>query len=157
MRTSQIPEKTSEETTEFVIATVQGAEGERKLRRVLPGEIGAVGPQGPSGGNASVTALSFGSGTVNLDFSDDLWHTLEISGTVTFTTSNLTAGKLKRIFCTVVGVPPYDVNPPAGWIKIAQTPSGGGEIASSDPFVIELISWGTADATVTYRLDKKVL
>jgi hypothetical protein len=91
-----------------------------------------------------------------LDFSDDLWHTLEISGTITFTTTNLTAGKLKRIFCTVTGSPPYDINTP-GWLKVAQTPYGGGEVDGLNSFIIELISWGTTDAEVTYKLDRKVL
>lgn len=49
MRTSQIPVKTGEETTEYVIGTIAGEDGERKLRRLALDEVGATGPQGEQG------------------------------------------------------------------------------------------------------------
>lgn len=193
MRTSQIPVKTSDETTRYIIGTITGEDGERKLRRIAPEEVGGTGPQGPAGatgpagpqgeagpqgdpgaagpqgdpgaagsqgpagGANSVTPLVFDVGGVNLDFSSDDWFTLEISGNLTLTATNLTPGKVKRIYCTVTGSPPYSIFLPVGWTKLRNAPFGGSEIEDLFQFVLEITSFGSTDSLVTFSMDKKVV
>ncbi len=49
MKTSQFPIKAEDETVEYVVGTIAGPDGEKKLRRVPLDEVGSTGPAGPQG------------------------------------------------------------------------------------------------------------
>jgi len=49
MKTSQFPIKAEDETVEYVVGTIAGPDGEKKLRRIPLDEVGSTGPAGPEG------------------------------------------------------------------------------------------------------------
>lgn len=95
---------------------------------------------------SSVTSLSYAS-TVNLDFSLSTntisWQTVSLTGNVTFTTSNLGAGR--KVFLEIItDTSPRTLAFPA-WIGVgAALPSSQ---AASKTAVMEISSWSTTDAT----------
>ena len=93
-------------------------------------------------------ALTY-SGTTNLDFLDRARRILALTGDITFTTSNLVAGRSLELRIAADGTPRNFTFP--AWVFVgAAAPAS---IAASKKGLLRLVSWGTTDADVTATWD----
>jgi hypothetical protein len=89
-------------------------------------------------------------GTVDLDFAEEgQKEHATITGAITFTTSNLKAGRRVTVKGTADGSGPYNFTFPGGWVFVGS--AAPASLAASKTFLLELFSYGTTDADVVAR------
>ena len=94
---------------------------------------------------ATPTVLLPTTGAIVLDFAAGTRRTLDLSGNVTATTANLTAGALLQLRITNNTATAYALTPPASW----RTPAGTSfSIPAGKVLRVALESFGTTDASV---------
>lgn len=163
IRTSDIPfQATSTSPNDTIIALVEVEPATFRLRRLPKSDIGIPGPTGSQGGagaagatgatgatgpqgpNFTHSTLAY-SATTNLDFDGDDYRTLELTGNVTFTTSNRAAPKALTIRVIADGST-RTFTFPAGWIFVgAAAPAS---IAANKEAILSITCFGTTDATI---------
>ena len=115
--------------------------------------VGPVGPTGPQATEDSPTTLTYAA-TVNLDMGvlAGKMATLVLAGPVTFTTSNLEAGREVsiRIICDSTS---REFTFPS-WIFTQSPATGPSTIAAGKTAILSVRFWGTsnADATAVYTV-----
>lgn len=97
-----------------------------------------------AGADDTVTTLDYASSVV-LDFAGSAFQTVTLTGNITFTTSNLAAGRSKTIRIIGDGSS-RSLAFPAGWIFVgAAAPTA---LAASKVAILTMTSFGTANANV---------
>lgn len=97
-----------------------------------------------TGADAVATTLTYGA-SVELDFAGAAFQTVTLAGDITFTTSNLAAGRSKTIRIIGDGSS-RTLAFPVGWIFVgAAAPTS---LAANKVAVLTMTSFGTADANV---------
>lgn len=91
-----------------------------------------------------ISALSYGSGTVTLDFTSNNLQTLALTGNLTLNTSNLASGRAKQVLITADSSARTLTFP--SWIWLGSTAPAS--IAASKTALLTLISTSTTDGAV---------
>lgn len=116
--------------------------GTERLRIDSSGKVDASGEVEAKNVTVDVNTLSTASGTQNLDFTSEGYLTHAITGNITYTASNYSAGRSLSIRITCDGTQ-RNLTFPAGWVFVGSKPTA---IAASKVAVLSITSFGSTEA-----------
>ncbi len=148
MKTSEIPTYSSLLTESDKVLAVVTVDGRQRLRLCPPqGPAGAAGADGAAGpaGSYPHNTLTYAA-SLALDFATDGYYSLSLTGDVTFTTSNRSAGKALSIRVAADNSS-RTLTFPTGWkwLNVASAPAS---IAAQKTGVLSVTAFGTAETDI---------
>lgn len=148
MKTSEIPTYDPLLTDSDKVLALVTVGGVQRLRLCPPqgpaGADGETGPQGPAGSYPHAT-LTYAT-SIALDFATDGYYSLALTGNVTFTTSNRSAGKALSVRIAA-DASQRALAFPSGWkwLNLSAAPAN---IAASKTGVLSVTAFGTAETDI---------
>jgi hypothetical protein len=116
--------------------------GTERLRIEASGKIDASGEVEAKNVTVNVNTLATATGTQNLDFTSEGYLTHAITGNITYTASNYSAGRSLSVRITCDGTA-RNLTFPTNWVFVGAKPTS---IAASKVAVLSVTSFGTTEA-----------
>ena len=132
----------STQDSRLVFSTTLDGTLTERLRIESSGKVDASGEVEAKNFTVNVNTLSTASGTQNLDFTSEGYLTHAITGNITYTASNYSAGRSLSIRITCDGTQ-RNLTFPAGWVFVGSKPA---TIAASKVAVLSITSFGATEA-----------